>query len=68
MPPREHQTLANAAAGRDGVNSSARLLRLSNDPRFVQNAPSPPPLTPGEEFHHAIHQHTFTTALTIYLR
>src|ERR1700761_6268872 len=67
-PPSEHQTFADAVAGRHAADPGTRFLRLSYNPKLVRNAPAPPTLPPAEQFHHTVHLPTLTTTLATNLR
>src|ERR1700761_3424419 len=67
-PPSKHQAFADTVAGRYTADPSTSLLRLSNNPKLLCNAPTPPTLPPAEHLHHTVHRHTLTTTLTTNLR
>src|ERR1700709_814813 len=49
--------------GGHGTDHRTRLVGLGDNPHLVLQAPAPPTLPPGDDLHHAIHQHTSTADL-----
>jgi hypothetical protein len=56
--PSEKQALADIMARCDSTDCHTRFLRFDGNAQLVRYTPTPPTLTPGDDFHHTIYKHT----------